>query len=71
MRLQGKVAVITGAASGIGAASARRFVQEGCCVVLGDIQQERGDALVAELGDAAIFTVCNVTQEEDVASWLI
>lgn len=67
MRLEGKVAVITGAASGIGAASARRFVQEGCRVVLGDIQQDKGDALVAELGDAAIFTVCNVTREEDVA----
>ncbi|MFT4826084.1 MAG: xanthoxin dehydrogenase [Halioglobus sp.] len=67
MRLEGKIAVITGAASGIGAASARRFVQEGCRVVLGDIQQDKGDALVAELGDAAIFTVCNVTREEDVA----
>lgn len=67
MRLEGKVAVITGAASGIGAASARRFVQEGCRVVLGDIQQDKGDALVAELGDAAIFTICNVTSEEDVA----
>jgi len=67
MRLEGKVAVITGAASGIGAASARLFVKEGCRVVLGDIQQEKGDALVAELGDAAIFTMCNVTCEEDVA----
>jgi xanthoxin dehydrogenase len=67
MRLNGKVAVITGAASGIGAASARRFVKEGARVVLGDIQQEKGDALVAELGDAAIFTLCNVTREEDVA----
>jgi xanthoxin dehydrogenase len=67
MRLNGKVAVITGAASGIGAASARRFVKEGCRVVLGDIQQDKGDALVAELGDAAIFGLCNVTREEDVA----
>ncbi|MEH6569812.1 MAG: SDR family oxidoreductase [Halioglobus sp.] len=67
MRLNGKVAVITGAASGIGAASARLFVKEGCRVVLGDIQQDKGDALVAELGDAAIFAVCNVTKEEDVA----
>ena len=67
MRLDGKVAVITGAASGIGAASARRFVEEGCRVVLGDIQQEKGDALVADLGSAAIFAVCNVTREEDVA----
>jgi NAD(P)-dependent dehydrogenase (short-subunit alcohol dehydrogenase family) len=67
MRLDGKVAVITGAASGIGAASARRFVAEGCRVVLGDIQQDKGDALVAELGSAAIFAVCDVTKEEDVA----
>ncbi len=67
MRLEGKVAVITGAASGIGAASARRFVAEGCRVVLGDIQQEKGDALVQELGSAAIFAVCNVTKETDVA----
>lgn len=67
MRLSGKVAVITGAASGIGAASARRFVQEGCSVVLGDIQQEKGEALVEELGSTAIFAVCNVAKEEDVA----
>jgi len=67
MRLDGKVAVITGAASGIGAASARRFVEEGCRVVLGDIQQEKGDALVAELGSNAIFAICDVTKEEDVA----
>jgi xanthoxin dehydrogenase len=67
MRLEGKVAVITGAASGIGAASARRFVKEGCRVVLGDIQQEKGDALVQELGSVAVFAVCDVTKEEDVA----
>jgi xanthoxin dehydrogenase len=67
MRLQGKVAVITGGASGIGAASARRFVQEGCRVVLGDIQQSKGDALIQELGDAAVFALCDVTREEDVA----
>jgi xanthoxin dehydrogenase len=67
MRVEGKVAVITGAASGIGAASARRFVAEGCRVVLGDIQQAKGDALVQELGSAAVFTVCDVTKEEDVA----
>ena len=67
MRLNGKVAVITGAASGIGAASARRFVEEGCRVVLGDIQQEKGDALVEELGSNAIFAICDVTKEEDVA----
>jgi NAD(P)-dependent dehydrogenase (short-subunit alcohol dehydrogenase family) len=68
MRLEGKVAVITGGASGIGAASARRFVNEGCRVVLGDIQQAKGDVLLKELGDAAVFALCDVTKEEDVAS---
>lgn len=66
-RLEGKVAAITGAASGFGAAMARRFVEEGCKVVLGDIQEGPGQALAEELGDAAVFRVCNVTKEEDVA----
>ena len=67
MRLQDKVAVITGASSGIGAASARRFVSEGCRVVLGDIQLEKGQALAEELGDVAVFALCDVSREEDVA----
>jgi len=67
MRLHEKVAVITGAASGIGEASARRFVEEGCNVVIGDIQQERGQALADELGESAIFVLSDVTREEDVA----
>ncbi len=67
-RLEGKVAAITGASSGFGAASARRFVAEGCKVVLGDIQEEAGTALADELGDAAVFINCNVTKEEDIAA---
>jgi len=67
MRLSGKTAVITGAASGIGAASARRFVNEGCRVVLGDIQQDKGTALCQELGSATVFARCDVTKEADVA----
>jgi xanthoxin dehydrogenase len=66
-RLEGKVAAITGASSGFGAAMARRFVAEGARVALGDIQEGPGKALAAELGDSAVFTVCNVTREEDVA----
>jgi len=66
-RLEGKVAAITGASSGFGAAMARRFVAEGCKVALGDIQEGPGAALAAELGQAAAFRVCNVTREEDVA----
>ena len=67
MRLEGKVAAITGAASGFGAGAARRFVAEGAKVVLGDIQTEAGQAIAAELGDAAVFVNCNVTEEADIA----
>ena len=66
-RLEGKVAVITGAASGIGEASARRFVEEGCKVVLGDIQPDLGQALAEELGADVIFVECNVTVEKDIS----
>jgi NAD(P)-dependent dehydrogenase (short-subunit alcohol dehydrogenase family) len=67
-RLAGKVAVITGAASGIGEATARRFVEEGCKVVLGDIQVDAGQALADELGDGVVFAQCNVTSEDEVAA---
>lgn len=67
-RLDGKVAVITGASSGIGAATARRFIVEGCKLVLGDIQSEQGKALAAELGDTTVFATCDVTREEDIAN---
>jgi xanthoxin dehydrogenase len=67
-RLEGKVAAITGAASGFGAAAAQRFVKEGGRVVLGDIQSDAGLALAAQLGDAARFCVCDVTQEDHVAN---
>ena len=66
-RLEGKVAAITGSASGFGAAAARRFVAEGAKVALGDLQQEQGQAIADELGDAAVFVTCNVTNEDDVA----
>jgi NAD(P)-dependent dehydrogenase (short-subunit alcohol dehydrogenase family) len=67
-RLSGKVAAITGAASGFGTAAARRFVAEGCRVVLGDIQEGPGRSLAESLGDAARFIVCDVTREDDVAA---
>lgn len=67
-RLAGRVAVITGGASGIGAATVRRFVDEGAKVVIGDVQVDAGEILAKELGDSAIFARCDVTREEDVAS---
>ena len=67
MRLAGKVAAITGAASGFGRAAAQRFVAEGARVVVGDIQEDAGQAVAAALGDAAVFRRCDVTSEDDVA----
>ena len=67
-RLEGKVAVITGGASGIGEASVRRFVGEGCKVVIADLQHERGERLAAELGAVAAFVRTDVTLESDVAA---
>jgi 3alpha(or 20beta)-hydroxysteroid dehydrogenase len=66
-RLEQKVAIITGAASGIGAATARLFIAEGARVVLGDIHKDRGVGLAEELGPAAaVFVPLDVTDE---SSW--
>lgn len=67
-RLDDKVAVITGAATGMGAASARRFAAEGARVVICDLKEQEGQALAEELGAAAVFLRTDVTQEDDVAT---
>lgn len=67
-RLAGRTAVITGAASGIGAGTARLFVEEGARVIVADMQVDAGRALVEELGDAARFAEVNVLDESQVAS---
>ncbi|KAK4354634.1 hypothetical protein RND71_026828 [Anisodus tanguticus] len=67
-RLEGKVAIITGGASGIGAATARQFVQHGAKVVVADIQDTLGTSLVQEIGtkQTIIYVHCNVANESDV-----
>lgn len=67
-RLAGKVAVVTGAASGIGAGTAVRFVEEGACVVVADLQEDAGRAVAEALGEAARFARTDVTVEADVAA---
>ena len=67
-RLNDKVALITGAASGMGAATARMFAAEGARVLIADLQEDAGEALAEELGDAGIFARCDVSVEADVAN---
>jgi NAD(P)-dependent dehydrogenase (short-subunit alcohol dehydrogenase family) len=64
--LEGKVAVVTGGASGIGAATVRLFVAHGASVLIGDIQDKLGADLAQELAPNASFLHCDVTQEKDV-----
>ena len=63
-KLDGKVAVITGGCSGIGLATARKFVAEGATVVIGDLDAEHGPGIAAELGGSFLRT--NVTDKADV-----
>jgi len=65
-RLEGRAAVITGGASGIGEASVRAFVLEGTHVVIADIQDERGEALASELGASVVYQRTDVSREDDV-----
>lgn len=64
-RLDGKVAIITGASQGMGAMHARRLAAEGARVVLTDIQQDAGKKLAEEIGGEAAFLMLDVTSEED------
>src|SRR4051794_273634 len=63
--LEGKVAIVTGAARGQGAAAARLFVAEGARVVIGDVLDDLGKELADSLGEAAIYRHLDVSSEDD------
>lgn len=65
MRLAGKVAIITGAANGMGAATARLFVREGAKVVIADQMEHEGKQVAESLGAAARFEKLDVTNEDN------
>lgn len=69
-RLEGKVAVITGGASGLGKATAEEFVSQGAQVIIVDINEKAGRTVTTELGSTAHFIRCDVTEEEQVAKTL-
>ena len=69
-RLQNKVAIITGGARGMGAATSRVFAQEGAKVVIADVLDAEGAKLAAEIGKSAIFVHHDVTDENAWASLL-
>ncbi len=66
MRLQDKVCIITGAAAGIGKATAKKFAAEGAVVIAWDVDEAAGQALVTELGPKACFYKVNVADRQAV-----
>ena len=73
MRLQNKVAVITGAASGFGAGTARLFATEGAAVVVADISDEAGESVADSInpsGGKAVYVHADVTSRDDTRSMI-
>ena len=67
-RLRGRVAVVTGACSGIGLGTVELFVAEGARVLAADIQDDKGAALVARFPGQVVYQPCNVMEEADIAA---
>jgi 3-hydroxyacyl-CoA dehydrogenase / 3-hydroxy-2-methylbutyryl-CoA dehydrogenase len=68
MKMSEARAIVTGGASGLGEATVRRIVEQGGKAALLDLSVERGDALVKELGEKAVFLKTDVTSEEEVSN---
>ena len=66
MKLEGKVAVVTGGARGIGAAICRRFAEEGACVAVADILADEAEALAREIGPSAFGVALEVTRRASI-----
>ncbi|MGA8331514.1 MAG: SDR family oxidoreductase [Mycobacterium sp.] len=66
--LIGKVAIVTGGASGIGAGISERFVAEGAKVVIADVERDRGEELAAKLGVHAVFRSADVSDPEQIGA---
>ena len=69
MKIQGKVFVVTGGASGLGAATARHLIEQGAKVILVDMNQALGEELQRALGENAQFKSLDVTDEHAVQSF--
>lgn len=67
-RLEGRVALVSGGARGIGAAHVRALAGEGAHVLIGDVREDEGAALAAELGERVRFARLDVTSEDDWAA---
>ena len=65
MRLENKVAIISGGSRGMGAVEAELFVQQGAKVLVGDVRDDEGRALVEKIGADAVYAHLDVTSEDD------
>ena len=66
--LTGKVAIVTGGASGIGAGIVKKYLAEGARVVIADVERDRGEALAATLGAGAVFRLTDVSDPDQVGA---